>query len=73
MVRSTLKIPADLVIFVSRGLRQILSVDDLPIALPTAHATKLVATTVAFLVCPAMFREIMESDNVCADQKDNVM
>lgn len=42
-------------------------------ALPAAQDTKVAATTVAFLVCPAMLRETIDSAKVCADQKDRVM
>jgi hypothetical protein len=45
----------------------------LPMELPTAQETKVAATTVDFLVAPAMLRETMERQRVWADQKERVM
>lgn len=45
----------------------------LPMELPTAQETKVAATTVDFLVAPAMLRETMERHRVWADQKERVM
>lgn len=42
-------------------------------ALPVAHEIKVAATTVDFLVAPAIFRETMDNVRVCADQKDMVI
>lgn len=36
-------------------------------ALPAAQDTKVAATTVVFMVCPAMLRETMDRARVCAD------
>lgn len=47
--------------------------DDLPMAFPVAQMIKLSAIATDFLVCPAMFREIMDSDKVWALQKEKVM
>lgn len=46
---------------------------DLPMAFPVAQMIKLREIATDFLVCPAMFREIIDSDNVWAAQKENVM
>jgi hypothetical protein len=42
---------------------------NIPIAFPVAHAMKLTATTMVFLVWPAMFRDIMLIPKVWAAQK----
>ena len=42
-------------------------------AFPTAQEIKVAATTVDFLVAPAMLREIMDRARVWADQKERVM
>jgi hypothetical protein len=44
-----------------------------PMELPTAQETKVAATTVDFLVAPAMLRETIERQRVWADQKERVM
>ncbi len=38
-----------------------------------AHEMKLHVTTVAFLVCPATLRLIIDKDSVCADQKESAI
>jgi hypothetical protein len=46
---------------------------DVPIAFPAAQEINVAATTVAFLVWPAMLRETMDKQRVWADQKERVM
>lgn len=45
----------------------------LPMALPAAQQMNVAATTVAFLVWPAMLRETIDRASVWADQKDSVI